>query len=804
MLSTSSWSLEPANGSVDPPRLSHFALSALLLLACAVLPNMTAKAGVGPTVKEVIEFTRIAQPANHDEDELQTLISPDRKQAVAVTRKADVATDVNTFEILLLDFDPEHLAAGKPDAPVSLLKVEARKDDYDMWPFLREVRWLDTRTLGFRARIHDEPYQAYTLDVATRGLKQLTQAPLGIVAFDVSMDRKRIAYVSPVLNPGLPPGASSLVVGTTSFWNVHFGHLGPRFQQRRYQGFVAEVGKPETSRPLGDSFAESNLGYAVPSISPDGRWVAFPRYEPSRTVDWAKQYPLIAQTVAMYTQTENFDPLQYFSRKAHYVPRQMILYRVADGHEQAIVDAPDDSIQLGQQRSDRLWQDGGRSVVIGGIFLPRAPGTVPSPAAHVIEYWPDSGKWKPIAALSHRLQGAYGIAGKAGVFQVVDGEEHRSFERGADGNWQEVKTPPSQVSQPNLQGGGWRLHIQQTLNDPPEIVAQGPTGASVQLTHLNPQFSPSKWGSMSPYSWTDAKDRRWDGGLMVPANFDPKRKYPLIIQTYGFSPTRFYRDGTNLYDGATSGFAGRAFLREGFLVLAMPVTPTTGKRAPDDYLAVVPISADGVRSAIDKLVTAGSVDRARVGILGWSATGEQVLNLVTFSDVPIRAATMLDGDSNTLYSMSITYGFSEGTQNSKDTANGGKPFGDSLQTWVRNDPSLHTDCIHAAMRIENYGPEVRNNWDVYALMRRQYKAAEMVVIPGDSHSLARPINRMISLQGNVDWYRFWLKDERRTELLIPGETAASLQEQYERWDQMKELKRIDDAKPVCHLLSHAG
>jgi hypothetical protein len=73
----------------------------------------------------------------------------------------------------------------------------------------------------------------------------------------------------------------------------------------------------------------------------------------------------------------------------------------------------------------------------------------------------------------------------------------------------------------------------------------------------------------------------------------------------------------------------------------------------------------------------------------------------------------------------------------------------------------------------------------------------MIRIPDGNHSLSRPSERMISLQGNVDWYRFWLRGEERSEVVVPGETNASLKEQYVRWRQLAELKAIDDKKPRC-------
>jgi hypothetical protein len=777
-------------------------LAALLLSAMpayfAASSLAAASAPLGPTVKEVVELTRIIQPLGHDDDALQSQVSPDGKHAFLVTRKADVRTDKNRFEILLLDVRSEHLASRRAGEPNRLLTMEAEQDIDDGDPPLREARWIGNRTIVFRARLHDRPFQAYRLDIASRRLAQLTFEPLGLVNFDISSDLRRVVYVAPVSNPAMPRGARSVVVGTNSFWSVHFGQQNLRTQQRRYRYLVAEAGSRKTARPLGEPFAESSGGWPSASISPDGRWAVLPRYEPGRQLEWGRQFAQVADSTEQYGPSLKLDPLSYYSRPHSYVPRRFIGYRLSDGREQAVVDAPDDSLPGNQTRSDRLWQGGGASVVIAGTHLPQAAGDSRNGAAsHIVEYWPDSGQWRDIAVLKHTLRSTLPVAGKRDGFIAVDGEQRRRFERSADGTWRELEEDADAAT-----GNGWRLRIEESLNMPPDVVAAGPSGEALRLTRLNPQFSAASWGTMRPYGWKDAQGRPWDGGLMVPAGFDPHVRHALVIQTYGFSATRFYRDGANVYDGYTSGFAGRAFLRENILVLALPWEAASG--APDDQHAAIVAFSEGVRGAIEALVADGSVDREKIGIMGWSATGERVLNLVTFSDAPIRAATLLDGDANTLFSMTITYAVKDGIQNRKEHANEGGPFADSLARWIRNDPSLHTDCVKSALRIETYGPEVHNNWDIYALLRRQYKPVEMLVIPQGAHALSRPSERMVSIQGNVDWYRFWLKGEQRSEPLLAGETAATLGEQYRRWGQMAEFKRAADAEPRCVRAASGG
>ncbi len=772
----------------------------VVLLILASSWTLAAGRPVGPTVKEVIEFTRIIQPLEHSDEELRSQVSPDGEHAFIVTRNADVATDKNRFEILLLEVG-RRVAAGQVGEPVRLFTLEAREDNYDGDPPLREARWVGNRTIVFRARVRDEPFQVYRLDLPTRRLTQLTFEPLGLVSFDVTADLARVVYVAPVPNPPIAPGARSVVVGTNSFWSIH-GPNDLRTQLRRYRYMVAEAGSREPARPLGGPFAESSGGGSSSvSISPDGRWALLPRFDSARQLAWGRQYPRIGELTSKFGPSMATDPLGYYSRPQAYVPRRLVAYRLSDGREQPVLDAPDDSTQSNQRRADRIWQPGGRSVVIAGTYLPRGPTEKSvDGASHVVEYWPESGQWKDIGVLRQPLMGTLPVVGKPGAFVALDGEERRRFERGPDGTWREeaqgaVEEGDGRQASDGRRRGVWRLRVDEALNRPPDIVAVGPTGESVRLTRLNPQFSAETWGTMREFGWKDAKGRQWNGGLMVPADFDPAVKHALVIQTYGFSPKRFYRDGSNTYDGHTSGFAGRAFLRENILVLAMPTRAATGE--PEDLHERTNAFIDGVRAAIDALVAQGSVDRDRIGIIGWSATGAQTLNLVTFTDTPIRAASMVDGDSNTLFSMTITYSVLDGIQLKKERLNEGGPFGATLNPWIRNDPSLHTDCIRAALRFEAYGPHVHNNWDIYALLRRQYRPVEMIVFPEGAHALSRPSERMISLQGNVDWQRFWLKGERRSELVLPNETAAALEEQYVRWTQMADMKRAVDRMPAC-------
>jgi dipeptidyl aminopeptidase/acylaminoacyl peptidase len=754
-----------------------------------------AAAARGPTVKEVVEFTRIVYPEAGDTEQLQAQVSPDGTHAFIVTRRADTRTDRNRYEILLFDLRPDTLTGGKAGSPVSIATLAPVLDNNSAYPAVQNVQWTGSRTIVFRARLDDRLFQVFQIDTFRRRLTQLTFSPTDVVSFAVSSDLRRVVYAAQHDNPPLRPGQRSVVVGNKSFWSVKFGQQDMRAQLRRYQHFVTDSGSRRPARKLRTDFAEAGTMSPPVSISPDGRWALLSRYEPNRQAEWSQRYPLVADATSRIGPGITIDPLGYFARPTRYVPRQLVAHRLSDGTERLVVDAPNDD--TGKSRPDLLWQGVSRSVIVAGTHLPFDAGAAGrGTASHVIEYWPDTGRWTVVAELKGRLTSLRPLPLSPGDFVVTDASGPRTFQRQPDGSWVERPNTDGEAADRGalFAAAGWSLKLKDSLDVPPDLFALGPAGQHLQLTRLNPTFS-NAWGTIRPYAWKDAKGRAWNGGLMTSIDHDANARHALVIQTYGFNPNRFYLDGANTSIGFTSGFAGRAFLRENILVLALPVRASTN--APTTEAGGIAAFIDGVRGAIDALVADGLVDKDRIGIMGWSMTGERVLNQVTFSDAPIRAATILDGDANTLFSMTVTYGVSDGIQARKAKTNEGLPFGDTLATWIRNDPALHTDCVRAALRIETYGPWVLNNWDVYALLRRQYKPAEMVVIPGGTHGLMTPSERMISLQGNVDWFRFWLKGEERVEPFLWAESDETLKDQYRRWHEMAELKRADDARPAC-------
>jgi hypothetical protein len=92
--------------------------------------------------------------------------------------------------------------------------------------------------------------------------------------------------------------------------------------------------------------------------------------------------------------------------------------------------------------------------------------------------------------------------------------------------------------------------------------------------------------------------------------------------------------------------------------------------------------------------------------------------------------------------------------------NQAKPIGEvGMQEWLRFAPGFHLDKVQAAVRIEAIGPmSVLGEWESYSSLRQQEKPVDLIYFPDGQHMLQRPLERMASEQGDVDWFRFWLQE----------------------------------------------
>lgn len=120
-----------------------------------------------------------------------------------------------------------------------------------------------------------------------------------------------------------------------------------------------------------------------------------------------------------------------------------------------------------------------------------------------------------------------------------------------------------------------------------------------------------------------------DGWMLKPANFDPTKKYPVIVHVYG-EPAAV--TVTDAWPGQR-GLFHRALANEGYLVVSFDNRGTPAPKGrqwrKSVYGAVGLLANQDQAEALHALAKARNyVDITRVGVWGWSGGGSNTLNLM--------------------------------------------------------------------------------------------------------------------------------------------------------------------------------
>jgi dipeptidyl aminopeptidase/acylaminoacyl peptidase len=203
----------------------------------------------------------------------------------------------------------------------------------------------------------------------------------------------------------------------------------------------------------------------------------------------------------------------------------------------------------------------------------------------------------------------------------------------------ETITQSSGVSLSLARDGKTSSVIRHTFTHPPEVWA-GETGAWRQLTHANANLKPG-WGEAKSLHWT-SDGQRVQGWLLYPQNFDPSRKYPMVIVIHGGPSSQLSpRWGSGLGLPLPLASAGN------FLFFPNP-RGSYGQGEEFTRANVKDFGGGDLRdilAGVSEVLRSAPVDEKRIGVTGWSYGGYMTMFAVTQTD-RFRAAAAGAGIAN--------------------------------------------------------------------------------------------------------------------------------------------------------------
>jgi dipeptidyl aminopeptidase/acylaminoacyl peptidase len=548
---------------------------------------------------------------------------------------------------------------------------------------------------------------------------------------------------------------------------------GPRtvkyYSDRSYYLWAVIGGKRFEVKKDGAPFA--NFGSFA--LSPDGQSLVTTLPVLDVPTAWESLYPPPPYPIS----TNRIHAGHYDAKSSHV--HQYARIDLQTGAIQPLTDAPlaDDAGWMAG--GDPAWSDDGREILLPNTFLKSKENSPSRPCVAVMDV--SSGASTCVEVLkAHktetRVEEGYHLvfgarfAGDAGKVMVAfirhEDQAFRTAEyQRTNDTWKAVRELDGSFPAEHI---GLEVSVKEGLNDPPVLVAKR-THTSRVIFDPNPQLEDLELGEATVYRWKDKEGRQWKGGLYKPTNYRLGHRYPLVIQTHGFSESEFRPSGV-----FPTAFAARALAAAGMVVLQVEedcpmVTPDEGPCAVSGYDAVV-----------HKLVSEGVVDPDRVGIIGFSRTCFYVMEILTAGLPHVKAASITDGFlvGYLEYIMSQP---ASGIVNETDGMIGAKPFGEGLQQWLKRSPLFNLDHVSAPLLVVGMGPSgVLQMWEPYAGLRHLKKPVDLIMLNTDEHVLTNPAVRMASQGGSVDWFRFWLQDSEDPDPAKVG--------QYKRWRELRTLQ----------------
>ena len=217
----------------------------------------------------------------------------------------------------------------------------------------------------------------------------------------------------------------------------------------------------------------------------------------------------------------------------------------------------------------------------------------------------------------------------SGEFQVLD-----------FGDVYPLHTPPFKFF--DISDVGVLAFVAAGPNDVPELVVVSDVECSStqsfpihhqKITAFSTRCADWAWGTRETLLWKSRDDTMIEGVLFKPTDFNPARKYPLVVIVHGGPATASLQLQLDWEDRWF--YPTLQFLERGILVLKLNYRGSDGRG--HDFLQLNHGNIGtgelwDVESGVDHLIAQGYIDAKRVGCAGWSYGGFVAAFAATHSD----------------------------------------------------------------------------------------------------------------------------------------------------------------------------
>jgi dipeptidyl aminopeptidase/acylaminoacyl peptidase len=282
------------------------------------------------------------------------------------------------------------------------------------------------------------------------------------------------------------------------------------------------------------------------------------------------------------------------------------------------------------------------------------------------------------------------------------------------------------------------------------------------LSDMGDQLKNFKLTTREVVEWKSIDGTSIQGILIKPADYDPSRKYPLLVVIHG-GPTGIDTPVAS----ADRYYPVERFAAKGALVLKPNYRGSAGYGAKFRALNVRNLGLgdyQDVISGVDYLIAKGLVDKDRVGAMGWSQGGYISAFITTYSD-RFKAVSVGAGISDwmTYYVNTDIHPFTR--QYLKAT-----PWDDPA-IYQKTSPIFYVNKAKTPTLIQHGDQDKRvpppNSFELYQALKDRGVPVKMILYKGFGHPINKPKQQRAVMEHNYDWFAKYIWGEE------PAATTAT-------------------------------
>ncbi len=283
------------------------------------------------------------------------------------------------------------------------------------------------------------------------------------------------------------------------------------------------------------------------------------------------------------------------------------------------------------------------------------------------------------------------------------------------------------------------------------------TFAPRKLTDFTAQVSNWTLGTPEVISWKSTDGATVEGILHKPADYDPAKKYPLLVVIHG-GPTGISLPTLSPND---TYYPIQTFLAKGALVLEPNYRGSAGYGAAFRALNVRNLGVGDmwdVMSGVDTLIKNGIVDPAKLGSMGWSEGGYRLWPSSPRHTDRFKAISVGAGISDWMTYYVMNTDITPFTRQYLHATPWDDPAVYAKTSPITTIKQAKTPTLIQHGSVDKRVP-VPDGFELYRGLQDQHVPSRLILYQGFGHPITKPKSNRAVMQSNLDWFSHYIWNE---------------------------------------------